>query len=159
MSRKKIIYDKTSSRLDKVLRKLDEEDEGLTEQRQQLAYVILVELLVYKFASLVRRIEPRDPLFTVHDFERFIAPSTLTGMTTRTLKTKYEAGGDSVSRTGAIICHAKQAKEVFHQFEDEVAAEDSAPEPVTASTPLLLPKVLLLLLPSSLSQSPASEMS
>ena len=43
-----IIYDQTSSpRLDKVLRKWDEEDWGSAEQRQQLAYVILVELLAY----------------------------------------------------------------------------------------------------------------
>ena len=40
----------------------------------------------------------------------------------------------SVSRTCAILCHAKQAKEVHRQFED-VAAEDSVPEPATASTP------------------------
>ena len=134
-----IIYDQTSSpRLDKVLRKWDEEDWGSTEQRQQLAYVILVELLAYQFASPVRWIETQDLLFTVHDFERFIeiGPSpTLTGMATRTLKAKYEAGDDSVSRTRAILCHAKHAKEVYYQFEDEVAAEDGGPEPVISSAP------------------------
>ena len=134
-----IIYDQTSSpRLDKVIRKWDEEDWGSTEQRQQLAYVILVELLAYQFASPVRWIETQDLLFTVHDFERFIeiGPSpTLTGMATRTLKAKYEAGDDSVSRTRAILCHAKHAKEVYYQFEDEVAAEDGGPEPVIASAP------------------------
>ena len=67
-----IIYNQTSSRLDKVLRKWNEKDGGSTEQRQQLAYVILVEFLVYQFASPVRRTETQDLLFTVHDIERFI---------------------------------------------------------------------------------------
>ena len=149
-----IIYNQTSSCLDKVFRKWDEKDGGLTEQCQQLAYVVLVELLVYQFASPVRRTETQDLLFTIHNFERFIDSPTLTGMATRTLKTKYGAGANSVSRTGAIICHTKQAKAVYHPFEDKVAAEDSAPEPATASTPLPLFKLLLLLLPSPLPQLP-----
>ena len=132
-----IIYDQTSSpRLNKVLRKWDEEDWGSVEQRQQLAYVILVELLAYQFASPVKWIQTQDLLFTVHDFERFIeiGPSpTLTGMATRTLKAKYEAGDDSVSRTRAILCHAKHTKEVYYQFEDEVVAEDATPEPTAPS--------------------------
>ena len=132
-----IIYDQTSSpRLDKVLRKWEEEEWGSAEQRQQLAYVILVELLAYQFASPVRWIETQDLLFTVHDFHRFIeiGPSpTLTGMATRTLKAKYEAGDDSVSRARAILCHAKHAKEVYYQFDDDVAIE-STPEPAAAST-------------------------
>ena len=104
-----------------------------TEQRQQLAYVILVEPLAYQFASPVRWIETQDILFTLHDFERFIeiGPSpTLTGMASRTLKAKYEAGDDSVSRTRAILCHANHTKEVYYQFDGEVAAE-----PVTVSNP------------------------
>jgi fatty acid synthase subunit alpha len=133
-----IIYDQTSSpRLDKVLRKWDEEEWGSAEQRQQLAYLILVEFLAYQFASPVRWIETQDLLFTVHDFERYIeiGPSpTLTGMATRTLKTEYEAGDDSVSRTRIILCHAKHTKEVYYQFDDDVAAE-SVPEPDAASTP------------------------
>lgn len=133
-----IIYDQTSSpRLDKVLRKWDEEEWGSAEQCQQLAYVILVELLAYQFASPVRWIETQDLLFTRHNVERFIeiGPSpTLTGMATRTLKAKYEAGDDSVSRARAILCHAKHTKEVYYQFEDEVATE-STPEPVAASAP------------------------
>src|SRR5258708_3766320 len=132
-----IIYDQTSSpRLDKVLRKWDEEDWGSVEQRQQLAYVILVELLAYQFASPVRWIETQDLLFTVHDFERFIeiGPSpTLTGMATRTLKAKYEAGDDSTSRTRTILCHAKNPKEIYYQFEDEPEAAASEP-PASAVT-------------------------
>lgn len=133
-----IIYDQTSSPcLDKVLREWDKEGWGSAEQCQQLAYLILVELLAYQFASPVRWIETQDLLFTIHDFERFIeiGPSpTLTGMATRTLKAKYEAGDDSVSRTRAILCHAKHTKEVYYQFDDEVATENT-PEPAATSTP------------------------
>lgn len=131
-----LIYDQTlSPRLDKVLRKWDEDKWDSTEQRQQLAYVILVELLAYQFASPVRWIETQDILFTYQDFERLIevGPSpTLTSMASRTLKAKYESGDDSVSRTRAIFCHAKNTKEVYYQFEDELtapAADDSSPEP------------------------------
>ena len=82
-----LVYDRTlSARLDKVLRKWDSEEWGSTAQRQKLAYIILVELLAYQFASPVRWIETQDILFTRYDFERFIeiGPSpTLTGMAAR----------------------------------------------------------------------------
>jgi fatty acid synthase subunit alpha, fungi type/fatty acid synthase subunit beta, fungi type len=117
------IYDQTSSpRLDKVLRHWDRDNWGGAEQRQKLAYTILVELLSYQFASAVRWIETQDRLFTQFDFERMIelGPGpTLTGMASRTWKAKYEEVDDSVSRTRAIFCHAKHAKEIYYQFEDE----------------------------------------
>ena len=50
-----LIYNRTSS--PKVLRKWDEEGWDAPEQRQKLAWVLLVELLSYQFASPVRRIE------------------------------------------------------------------------------------------------------
>ncbi|KAH8117927.1 fatty acid synthase [Phellopilus nigrolimitatus] len=106
-----LIYDQTlSPRLDK-----------------RLSYTILVELLAYQFASPVRWIETQDILFARHDFERFIeiGPSpTLTGMATRTLKAKYETQDDSVSRTRAILCHSKNTKEIYYEFEDEVIEAD-----------------------------------
>ncbi|RDX57079.1 fatty acid synthase [Lentinus brumalis] len=139
-----LIYDQTlSPRLDKVLRKWDQENWGSAEQRQKLAYVILVELLAYQFASPVRWIETQDILFTHYKFERFIeiGPSpTLTGMATRTLKAKYEVQDDSVTHRRAIFCHAKHTKEVYYQFEDEAeapaaetATETSAPAPAAAA--------------------------
>ncbi|PCH42040.1 fatty acid synthase [Wolfiporia cocos MD-104 SS10] len=135
-----LIYDRTlSARLDKVLRKWDQENWGAPEQRQKLAYVTLVELLAYQFASPVRWIETQDILFIRYDFERFIeiGPSpTLTGMATRTLKAKYEAQDDSVSHIREILCHAKNVKEVYYQFEDEAEdSEPAAPAPEAASTP------------------------
>ena len=50
-----IINDQTSSpRLGKVLRKWDEDKWRSAAKRQQLAYIILVELLAYQFAPPVR---------------------------------------------------------------------------------------------------------
>ena len=57
-----LIYDQTSSpRLDKVLKKWEQDLEkwASAEQRQKLAYIILVEPLAYQFASPVRWIETR----------------------------------------------------------------------------------------------------
>ncbi|KAJ3752001.1 hypothetical protein EV360DRAFT_13903, partial [Lentinula raphanica] len=46
------IYDQTSSpRLDKVLKNWEAESWGSAAQRQKLAYIILIELLAYQFAS------------------------------------------------------------------------------------------------------------
>jgi len=143
-----LIYDQTSSpRLDKVLRKWDEEGWDGAPQRQKLAYIILVELLAYQFASPVQWIETQDLLFANFAFERFIeiGPSpTLTGMATRTMKAKYEAQDDSTSRSRSILCHAKNGKEIYYQFEDEPDApvvDEDTPQTVTpnSSTPAILP--------------------
>ncbi|KAH9856627.1 fatty acid synthase [Lenzites betulinus] len=136
-----LIYDQTlSPRLDKVLRRWDQDNWDAADQRQKLAYIILVELLAYQFASPVRWIETQDILFTQYKFERFIeiGPSpTLNGMAVRTLKAKYETQDDSVTHRRAIFCHAKHAKEVYYQFEDEpeapAEAEESAPATESAA--------------------------
>lgn len=147
-----IIYDQTSSpRLDKVLKKWDQERWASDEQRQKLAYIILVELLAYQFASPVRWIQTQDRLFTEYAFERLIelGPSpTLTGMATHTLKAKYETQDDSISRTRTILCHAKNVKEIYYQFEDELdapsasdsdaEASSSAPAPAAAAAALVV---------------------
>ena len=136
-----LIYDQTSSpRLDKVLRQWDQENWAGAAQRQKLAYIVLVELLAYQFASPVRWIETQDKLFTEYNFERLIevGPSpTLTGMATRTLKAKYEPRDDSINHPRAILCHAKHAKEIYYQFEDEAEAPpvvEPAAEVVAAPT-------------------------
>jgi fatty acid synthase subunit beta len=136
-----LIYDQISSpRLDKVLKKWVQEKWASGEQCQKLAYIILVELLAYQFASPVRWIETQDILFTEFPFERFIelGPSpTLTGMASRTLKAKYEAKDDSVNHSRLILCHAKNPKEIYYQFEDELApiVEDTPSDTTSPSAP------------------------
>ncbi|KAN0115841.1 hypothetical protein V8E52_006381 [Russula decolorans] len=62
----KLIYNRTSSpRLSEVLRKWDEERWNAPEQRQKLAWVLLIELLSYQFASL-------DLFFKQYKFKHFI---------------------------------------------------------------------------------------
>jgi len=138
-----LIYNRTSSpRLSKVLRKWDEERWGAPEQRQKLAWVILVELLSYQFASPVRWIETQDLFFEQYKFERFIeiGPSpTLTGMAARTLKAKYEAKDDSTSRVRRVFCASKDQKEIYYQFEDEPDATPESDAPAETTTPTPLP--------------------
>ncbi len=126
-----LIYNRTSSpRLSKVLRKWDEERWDAPEQRQKLAWVLLVELLSYQFASPVRWIETQDLFFQRNKFERFIeiGPSpTLTGMAARTLKAKYETKDDSTGLVRRVFCASKHQKEIYYQFEDEPEAEAGAP--------------------------------
>lgn len=137
-----LLYNRTSSpRLSKVLRKWDEERWDAPEQRQKLAWVILVELLSYQFASPVRWIETQDLFFEQYKFERFIeiGPSpTLTGMAVRTLKAKYEAKDDSTSRVRRVFCASKDQKEIYYQFEDEpdVTPQPDAPAETTTSAPI-----------------------
>ena len=142
-----LIYNRTSSpRLSKVLRKWDEEHWDAPEQRQKLAWVILVELLSYQFASPVRWIETQDLFFEEYKFERFIeiGPSpTLTGMAVRTLKAKYETKDDSTSCVRRVFCASKDQKEIYYQFEDELDStpESDAPAETTTPTPPPVPAV------------------
>jgi fatty acid synthase subunit alpha len=155
-----LIYDQTSSpRLDKVLKKWEADNWAAPQQRQKLAYVILVELLAYQFASPVRWIETQDLLFTQSAFERLIelGPSpTLTGMATRTLKAKYEAKDDSISLSRTILCHAKHGKEIYYQFEDGPASpadETPSPEPSVSHAASATPSSTLAVAPVSSSPS------
>jgi malonyl CoA-acyl carrier protein transacylase len=138
-----LIYNRTSSpRLSKVLRKWDEGRWDAPEQRQNLAWVLLVELLSYQFASSVRWIETQDLFFEQYKFDRFIevGPSpTLTGMATRTLKAKYEAKDDSNGRVRRVFCASKHQKEIYYQFEDEPEATSESDAPAEAANPATTP--------------------
>ena len=138
-----LIYNRTSSpRLSKILRKWDEERWDAPERRQKLAWVLLVELLSYQFASSVRWIETQDLFFEQYKFERFIevGPSpTLAGMAVRTLKAKYEAKDDSTGQVRRIFCASKDQKEIYYQFEDEPEATLEQDTPVEAANPTPAP--------------------
>ena len=146
-----IVYDQTSSpKLDKVLKNWEQDKWASAENRQKLAYIILVELLAYQFASPVRWIQTQDLLFTTFNFERLveIGPSpTLTGMATRTLKAKYETLDGSISRNRSIFCHAKNVKEIYYQYEDEIDAPTddiiNAPSAVTPVAPVVAATVAI----------------
>ena len=150
------IYDQTSSpKLDKVLKKWEQDKWASAETRQKLAYIILVELLAYQFASPVRWIQTQDLLFTTFNFERLVelGPSpTLTGMATRTLKTKYETLDGSISRNRSILCHAKNVKEIYYQYEDEIeppASDETVDVPIAATPATLITTTTAVSQPSS----------
>jgi hypothetical protein len=138
-----LIYDRTSSpRLSKILRKWDEERRDAPEWRQKLAWVLLVELLLYQFASSVCWIETQDLFFEQYRFERFIevGPSpTLAGMAVRTLKAKYEAKDDSTGQVRRIFCASEDQKEIYNQFQDESEATLEQDTPVEAANPAPAP--------------------
>lgn len=155
------IFDQTQSpRLEKIFKAWEQDDWDSTENRQRLAYNLLVELLAYQFASPVRWIETQDKLFNDFKFERLveIGPSpTLTGMASRTLKAKYEAQDITESVRRAILCHAKNTKEVYYLFEDE-AAEESIPAPaVTSAAPAAPVAAAAAPAPVASSSGPAAE--
>jgi fatty acid synthase subunit alpha, fungi type/fatty acid synthase subunit beta, fungi type len=134
-----IMYDQTSSpKLDKIPRSGNRTN-GLAPKiaKNWLTLSLSTYLLAYRFASPVRWIETQVLLFPAFNFERLveIGPSpTLTGMATRTLKAKYETLDGSVIRNRSILCHAKNVKEIYYQYEDEVEAPASSGETVDAPT-------------------------
>jgi len=150
-----IIYDQTSSpKLGKVLSNWDKEKWDSSDNRQQLAYIILVELLAYQFASPVRWIQTQDLLFMHYNFHRLIeiGPSpTLTGMAMRTLKSKYERIDGSLSKIRAILCHSKNGKEIYYQYEDAVEAPIIDDSPDVSVAPAHVPVATLISAPSAIS--------
>ena len=69
-----------------------------------------------------------------HPF-RFRASPTLTGMATKPSKAKYENIDGSLSMTRAILCHSKNGKEIYYQYEDMVEAPVSD-EPEASLAPV-----------------------
>ena len=87
------------------------------ETEQELAHVLLIELLAYQFASPVRWIETQDVILQQFKSERLveIGPSpTLAGMAQRTLKAKYEAYDAALNLQRQVLCHSKDSKEIYY---------------------------------------------
>ena len=123
------------------------------EVEQELAHVLLTELLAYQFASPVRWIETQDVFLKDMNTERVveIGPSpTLSGMAQRTLKNKYESYDAALSLQRQILCYSKDAKEIYYTpdpvaeapeeetkaTEAPAAAAAPAPAPVAAAAPV-----------------------
>ncbi|KAJ1674527.1 fatty acid synthase alpha subunit Lsd1, partial [Spiromyces aspiralis] len=141
------VYDLTqSSRVAKVLREWDDEWLSSPGEQQRLAYTLLVELLAYQFASPVRWIETQDQLFKRYNIERFIeigpAP-TLINMAARTLKFKYEAYDDAMTRRRTNLCYIKDEKELYYAYdpEPEPTGEGSAGQESSSSSDAAAPAV------------------
>ena len=114
------------------------------EIEQELAHLLLTELLAYQFASPVRWIETQDVFLKDYNTERVveIGPSpTLAGMASRTIKAKYESYDAALSLQRQVLCYAKDSKEIYYTpdpveapTEAPAAATTSAAAPVAAAT-------------------------
>ncbi|KAJ3255887.1 3-oxoacyl-[acyl-carrier-protein] synthase [Boothiomyces macroporosus] len=156
-----LIHDCTKSpELSKILQNWTDERWSPASARQELGYIILVELLAYQFASPVRWIETQDCLFKDFGVGRIVelGPSpTLTGMAVRTLKAKYETSDLAQAISRSIYCISKNAKEIYYLYEDQVeevaqpavesshavapAAEEVAMKPVAAAPPSVVVEI------------------
>ena len=58
-------------------------------------------------------------------------------MAAHTLRTKYETFDGLVSRNRSIFCHAKNVKEIYYQYDDEIEApaSDAVVDVLIAATP------------------------
>lgn len=114
------------------------------EIEQELAHLLLTELLAYQFASPVRWIETQDVFLKDFNTERVveIGPSpTLAGMASRTIKAKYESYDAALSLQRQVLCYAKDAKEIYYTPDpaeapvETPAANDAAPAATSADAP------------------------
>ncbi|KAJ3071925.1 3-oxoacyl-[acyl-carrier-protein] synthase [Podochytrium sp. JEL0797] len=138
-------YQQTKSApLKKALDNWDDSLNSTAAAQQVLGHTLLVELLAYQFASPVRWIETQDLIFKDFEVERLIevGPNpVLSGMAIRTLKMKYEAYDDAVTRRRVQLCTSKDRKDIYYEFEDvaveaPVEAVSAAPVKAAAAAPV-----------------------
>ncbi|PWY68836.1 fatty acid synthase subunit alpha [Aspergillus eucalypticola CBS 122712] len=108
--------------------------------QQELAYVLLTELLAYQFASPVRWIETQDVVLQEQRVDRLIEigpAETLLGMIKKTLAAKYQVHDAALAIQRDIWSHKKNAREIYYETNDaEVAPAQAGKE---ASTPAAQP--------------------
>ncbi|KAI9745829.1 MAG: hypothetical protein M1818_000510 [Claussenomyces sp. TS43310] len=92
---------------------------------QQLAYILLTELLAHQFASPVQWIETQDVLLGQQNAERFIeiGPSdTLTSMTKKTIARKYQNRDAARHMNRKLLYYSKNAREIQYDEEEGLKA-------------------------------------
>jgi fatty acid synthase subunit beta len=155
-----MVYDLTnSSWIKQVLADWDPVVNSTPAGQQQLGYTLLIELLAHQFASPVRWIETQDLLFKTYEVERLIevGPSpVLCGMAVRTLKIKYEAYDDAVTRRRAQLCTSKDKKDIYYEFEDAAVEEEAAAADVTAAAPVSAATVAVAAAPVAQAAGPVA---
>ncbi|KAJ1554524.1 3-oxoacyl-[acyl-carrier-protein] synthase, partial [Nowakowskiella sp. JEL0078] len=122
-----------------VLDNWNEEKSKNAAELQQLGHILLIELLAHHFASPVQWIGTQDRLFRDTQVERLIevGPSpVLCGMAQRTLKIKYEAYDDAVTRRRVQLCTTRDKKDIYYDFEDAPVEIESGSS-VTSDTPAI----------------------
>ncbi|KAK9477443.1 3-oxoacyl-reductase [Lipomyces japonicus] len=126
------------------------------ETEQELAHILLIELLAYQFASPVRWIETQDVIFQQFNSERLveIGPSpTLAGMANRTLKAKYESYDAALSLQRQVLCYSKDAKEIYYTPDP---AEIAAPAEKSDKPAPAVPAASAAAAPAAVAAAPAA---
>ncbi|KAJ3106179.1 3-oxoacyl-[acyl-carrier-protein] synthase [Phlyctochytrium bullatum] len=133
------VYHQTNSvMLEDALKNWDDLATNTPAGQQHLGYILLIELLAHQFASPVRWIETQDLLFRHFEVERLIevGPSpVLCGMAARTLKIKYEAYDDAMTRRRMQLSTTKDHKDIYYEFEEVVEEAPVAPAAEASSAP------------------------
>jgi fatty acid synthase subunit beta len=76
-------------------------------------------------------------------------------MAMRTLKAKYDRIDDSSSKIRAILCHSRNGKEIYYQYENAVEAPVVDDSPDDSLAPTLVPVVAIPTAAPSTSSGPA----
>ncbi|THC95865.1 hypothetical protein EYZ11_004643 [Aspergillus tanneri] len=95
------------------------------EVHQELAYVLLTELLAYQFASPVRWIETQDVVLREQKIDRLIevGPSeTLLGMVKKTLSAKYQVHDAALGLQRDLWSYKNHARELYYENGDAESA-------------------------------------
>ena len=107
------------------------------EVEQELAHVLLTELLAYQFASPVRWIETQDVILKDLNTERVVevgpAP-TLANMAQRTLKNKYESYDAALSLQRQVLCYSKDTREIYYTLDPAELQDSKSNETNTEDT-------------------------
>ncbi|KAF7590229.1 hypothetical protein BBP40_003113 [Aspergillus hancockii] len=85
------------------------------EVEQQLAYVLLIELLAHQFASPVQWIATQDDLLKEQNIERFIEigpADILSGMLRKTVSRQYKSQDAARHMTRKLLSYAQNAQEI-----------------------------------------------
>lgn len=126
---KLILRNCDSQVLQKLAESWNEEEYFNAAKVQELARVILIELLAFQFASPVRWIETQDVLLKSFAIERLIeigpAP-VLTGMAERTLKIKYQEYDDALNQNRSLWSYSKNKSEIYYESHRVSAVPESS---------------------------------
>ncbi|RAK71486.1 uncharacterized protein BO72DRAFT_503369 [Aspergillus fijiensis CBS 313.89] len=103
---------------------------------QQLAYLLLIELLAHQFASPVQWIATQDAFLKEYNVERFveIGPAdVLTGMLKKTVARHFRSQDAARHMTRKFLSYAQNAQEIQYLLEAAPAVTATGSQPAVAS--------------------------
>ena len=107
-----------SPRIEKLISDWNESELANYSKKQKIAYILLIELLAYQFASPVQWIATQDRLFKDIGVENIIEIGPvpiLAGMAERTLKLKYVTHDAVLMKQRNILSYQRDLQEIYDQ--------------------------------------------